>query len=78
MENVRAIRISRGLSQQALAHRAGITQANVSRIEAGLLDPKYSTVLRLAYGLGVEPEDLVSSNRGSSAPASKGAEHVPA
>jgi transcriptional regulator with XRE-family HTH domain len=62
MKNLRTVRTAKGLSQKALADRAGITQAAVSMIEAGLHDPKYSTVLRLAYALGVEDvEDLISN-----------------
>jgi transcriptional regulator with XRE-family HTH domain len=72
MKNLRTIRTAKGLSQQALADRASITQANVSRIEAGLHDPRYSTVLRLAYGLGVEPEDLIRSPNGPSVPVGAG------
>jgi transcriptional regulator with XRE-family HTH domain len=64
-EQIRAVRIATGLSQQELARRAGVAQSAVSEIETGVrLDPKYSTVkaifdaLSLHIGLPaiVEPD----------------------
>ena len=37
----------------------GITSATLSRIENGLVDFKFSTLLKLAYMLKTSPEDLV-------------------
>lgn len=80
MKNLRTLRTAKGLSQQALADRAGITQAAVSQIEAGLHDPRYSTVIRLSMALGVEVEDLISANGGPSAlpVGAEGGQHVAA
>jgi transcriptional regulator with XRE-family HTH domain len=69
MKNLRAIRVSRGLTQKALGKKTGITQAAISRIEAGLQEPGYRTVLRIAVALGCEPEELIGSpNGGPKAP----------
>lgn len=45
-----------GLSQRALARRAGTTQAAVSRIERGLTAPNWDTVNALLLAMGYEPD----------------------
>jgi transcriptional regulator with XRE-family HTH domain len=45
-----------GLSQRALARRAGVTQAGVSRIERGLTAPTWETVRALLLAMGYEPQ----------------------
>jgi uncharacterized protein len=53
---IRERRESHGLSQRALARRAGTTQAAVSRIERGLTSPNWETVRALLLALGYEPD----------------------
>ncbi len=69
MKNLRTLRTAKGLSQQELAEKAGITQAAISRIEAGLHDPRYSTVVRLAAVLGVDPAQLAEDPADANWPA---------
>ncbi len=45
-----------GLSQRALALRAGTTQAAVSRIESGKTTPTWATACSLLLAMGLEPE----------------------
>jgi transcriptional regulator with XRE-family HTH domain len=45
-----------GLSQRALARRAGTTQAAVSRVERGLTQPTWETVRSLMIAMGYEPD----------------------
>jgi transcriptional regulator with XRE-family HTH domain len=47
------------LSQQELAKKAGVSRVTVARVEAFLDDPQLRTVLKLAEGLGVEPDALM-------------------
>lgn len=49
---VRQARLRRGLSQRALAARAGVEQSTIARIESGEADPTWSTVNRLLAGAG--------------------------
>lgn len=49
---VRQAREAGGLSQATLAARLGTTQPAVARLEAGGVDPKLSTVARLAEVFG--------------------------
>lgn len=55
-EEVRRLRTDRGLSQQELADRMGVAQSVVARIEAGGVEPRLSTLDRVARALGVELE----------------------
>ena len=48
-------RASAGLSQRELALRVGMTQAHISRIESGLVDPRLSTVVEIAKAVGSMP-----------------------
>ncbi len=60
---VRATRSAAGVSQRELGQRAGLTQAQISRFEAGLVNPRLSSLVELARGIGVEvmlvPRDAV-------------------
>lgn len=53
-ELVRAARLRHGLSQRALAFRAGTTQQAISRIERGLEAPTWSRLRGLLLALGEE------------------------
>jgi transcriptional regulator with XRE-family HTH domain len=55
-ELVQRLRTELGLSQRALARRAGTTQAAVSRIERGLTAPNWETVRALLLAMGYEPD----------------------
>ena len=56
---VRQLRKARKLSQAALAERARLTRAYVTRLEAGQQDPSLSTITALAKALGVAPGGLL-------------------
>ena len=56
-ELVRSARERRGLSQRALAERAGVEQSTIARIELGEADPAYSTVVRLLDAAGFRLPD---------------------
>ncbi len=53
------LRTRKPLTQEELAHKAGITRTALARIESGAAEPRPSTVRRLAEALGVEPEQLM-------------------
>jgi transcriptional regulator with XRE-family HTH domain len=50
-QQVRNLRYFRGLSQEQLAMRFGISQASISKIERGMVRPRLSTLRRLADSL---------------------------
>lgn len=55
MKNLRAIRISAGLSQVQLAEKAGVTQSLVSKIEKGQANPTLDVIEAIAGALGTSP-----------------------
>lgn len=48
-----------GLTQEALAHRAGMHPVEVGRAERGVRDVRVSTVAKLARGLDVSAMELL-------------------
>jgi transcriptional regulator with XRE-family HTH domain len=59
LTSLRALRVRKALTQQELADQAGLTRVTVTRIEAGLDEPRPSTIRKLAAVLGVEPHELM-------------------
>ncbi len=53
---LRWARLRAGLSQRALAARAGVRQSTIGRIEAGEVDPRLSTLTRLLRACGFDVE----------------------
>jgi transcriptional regulator with XRE-family HTH domain len=53
---IRKRRVELGLSQRALARRAGTTQAAVSRLERELTSPRWETVRAMLLAMGCEPD----------------------
>ena len=56
---IRAARESRGMSKCDLMRASGMTPAQIGRLERGEVNPKASTIVRLAGALGVEPGTLL-------------------
>lgn len=58
--SVRRARRERGLTQRALAHRSGISEKYLSRIELGHVTPSALVAFRLCDTLGADLGQLVS------------------
>ena len=58
-ERVREQRMKFALSQDDVANLAGLNVSNYGKIERGLSNPTFHTVLRIASVLGVDPAVLV-------------------
>lgn len=54
IRDVQGQRIKAGLSQRALAARSGLTQAHISQIETGRLEPGLSSFIQMARALDLE------------------------
>lgn len=52
-------RVSRNLSQLDLSLLTGLTTRTLSRIECGTIDPKISTLLKIADALNIEIKELL-------------------
>lgn len=60
---MREIRLERGLSQEALADKAGLHRTAVSFVERALRSATLETVEKLAIALEVEASDLMPKIR---------------
>ena len=58
--NLRQLRKEANLSQEGLAHLTGLHPTEISRLERAVREPRLGTIVRLAHGLGVKVERLVS------------------
>ena len=59
-EKIRNLRLSKGLSQEALGNLVGVKKAAINKYETGrVVNIKRSTLQRLAEALGVNPADLL-------------------
>jgi transcriptional regulator with XRE-family HTH domain len=58
--NLRRARESAGFTQERLWDTSGVHMTEISRLESGQKDPRLTTIVRLAVGLGVPPGDLLA------------------
>jgi transcriptional regulator with XRE-family HTH domain len=56
---VRQLRESQGLPRAVLANRSGLHVTEIYRIEAGERDPRLTTIVAVARGLGLTTSELV-------------------
>jgi transcriptional regulator with XRE-family HTH domain len=73
-ERLRLLRQQRGLTQEALAEKAGVSVDAVTRIESGRRSPRLDTLERLAAALAVNLQELVAAK--SLPDQSQGDEHL--
>jgi transcriptional regulator with XRE-family HTH domain len=60
-ENIRQLRLSRGLTQEALAEKSDLSVDAVRRIEWGTISPSLDTLSKLAHGLDISLRTLFST-----------------
>ncbi len=58
-ERLRKQRTRRALTQAELAEHSGVTTATVARIERDEIEPRMTTLRKLAHALEVDPAELV-------------------
>ena len=56
--NLRRLREDRLLTQAELAERAGIALSSLVRIENDQVDPRFSSIRKLARALDADPKEL--------------------
>jgi DNA-binding XRE family transcriptional regulator len=75
---IRRLREERGMTQQELAWRAGISNTTMYKTEVGKTEPRLSIVEKLAAALGVDPAEILfpkaAAPQGS--PNSEGGTHT--
>ncbi|MCS7131617.1 MAG: CBS domain-containing protein [Hadesarchaea archaeon] len=66
---IRNLRIKLGLTQAQLAELAGVTQAYIAKIEAGIADPKVSTLEKILTALeGAKTQRRITASQIMNAP----------
>ena len=58
-DNLKNARTRRLLTQVQLAEKSGVNQVTIARIERNQVDPRFSTMRRLAKALDVDPTELL-------------------
>lgn len=61
-ENILRIRTANGLTLNVLSERSGVSKAMLSQIESEKVNPTLATIWKIAHGLGVELQDLLSDD----------------
>jgi transcriptional regulator with XRE-family HTH domain len=56
---IKSLREQRGLTIEKLAYENDLAKGNLSEIEKGLIDPKLSTLEKIAKGLDISLKELV-------------------
>src|SRR5215208_3490586 len=56
--NLRQLREDRLLTQEELGEAAGVSRDQISRIERNEVDPRFSTIRKLAKALDIDPREL--------------------
>src|SRR5690349_22558721 len=75
---LRAIRIWRNLSQQALADKSGYHRTYIGMLESGLKSPSLRTIFNLSTTLDTKPSDLLRRTQNILEKAQRGRERVAA
>jgi transcriptional regulator with XRE-family HTH domain len=57
--HIRDLRKRRGLTQEALCERAGVSVDAITRIESGKRTPTLATIERIAHAFRVSPAELL-------------------
>ncbi|MGE4106483.1 MAG: helix-turn-helix domain-containing protein [Bacteriovoracia bacterium] len=58
-ERISLLRRKRGITLEKLAYEMDLSKGNLSDIEKGKKDPRYSTLLAIAEGLNMSVADLL-------------------
>ena len=62
-ENVRKVRLKRGLTQERFAEKSGFSQQYLSSLENGQRNPSIVTIYELATALGVSHLELLKPTK---------------
>lgn len=57
---IKALRAQKGMTQEELSQRSGLAIRFLQDVEAGNKQASITTVFKLADGLGIKPEQLLS------------------
>ena len=58
---LQSLRLERGLTQGRLSETSSVQQSHLSKLERGVWEPRYATIINLAWALHVQPAELMPS-----------------
>jgi transcriptional regulator with XRE-family HTH domain len=58
---IRRMRVEQGITQEAMAFKAEVTIATLSRVERGVTNPAWPTLVKIADALDITPVELVAA-----------------
>lgn len=67
-ERLRDRRLVLGVSQEEIAHLAGLNVSNFGKIERGISNPTLHTIVRVASVLDIDPGELIAGLTGADLP----------
>lgn len=59
-KHIKELRLKRGLTISALCYRNALEPSTISRIEAGIVEAKYLTLLKIAKAFNMEIYELLN------------------
>ena len=62
-ERIKALRLKKGLTISAMCYRNALEPSTISRVEAGIVDVKYLTLVKIAKALEVKLEELLNFDK---------------
>jgi transcriptional regulator with XRE-family HTH domain len=60
---IKKLRLDRGISQEELAHRSGLSRTGMGFLETGKRWPRLDTLMSVADGLGITVDELLKGLR---------------
>ena len=75
-KNIARLRKLHCLSQEQLAHEAGIARDKISKMEGGALNITMETLEKLCTFFGVTPNELLLPHEEAAEPGTDGAKHL--
>ena len=58
-QNIKKARLEKGLTQSALAEKAGINANSYAKIERGETKPSFETISKILKALGIKSSDVL-------------------
>jgi DNA-binding XRE family transcriptional regulator len=58
-KRIKDLRLARGISQEELAHRSGLSRTGMGFLETGKRWPRLDTLVRVAEGLNITVDELL-------------------
>ncbi|MGH9774228.1 MAG: helix-turn-helix domain-containing protein [Candidatus Acidiferrales bacterium] len=56
---IKKLRLGRGISQEELAHRSGLSRTGMGLLETGRRWPRLDTLMKVAEGLDISVDELL-------------------